>query len=45
MNPILALQKLANLNSTDPVADSTQSVCCFGSTNSNANCCNTWVEN
>jgi hypothetical protein len=30
---------------TDPiVADSTKSVCCWGSTNSNAGCCNTWAD-
>ena len=38
MNAILALQKLMN---TDPiVADSTQSICCYGSTNSMRECCN-----
>ena len=39
MTSILALQKLA-LGETDALAESTHSVCCAGSTQSNANCCN-----
>jgi hypothetical protein len=38
MNRILGLQRLANTNPVD--VDSTQSVCCRGSTNSYRDCCN-----
>jgi hypothetical protein len=39
MNAILSLQKLMV---TDPIdTASTQSICCMGSTQSEANCCNT----
>ena len=39
MTRILALQKLA-ASDTDLVGESTQSICCNGSTQSNENCCN-----
>jgi hypothetical protein len=44
MNAILSLQRLDSGLAEDSLAESTQSVCCIGSTASVRDCCNTQVE-
>jgi hypothetical protein len=40
---VLGLQRLDS-SLMDGFAESTESICCKGSTESVENCCNTWVE-